>query len=155
MQLLLEEICQNLRNWFCRYEDGDVISGTFNIAEGVIIPIGKTKLPEIEDGTYFRIVGSFKNNGVYIKGTDIPVDESFNGQIWLLHFPAAFLALVSEIAEWQEKNGAIDSTNMSPFTSESFGGYSYSKGSGTGSGGGAAVSWQNQFASRLNAWRKI
>ena len=46
--------------------------------------------------------------------------------------------------------------SMSPFTSESFGGYSYSKSSGSGGNGEAqALSWQRQFQSSLNKWRKI
>ena len=155
MQLLLEEICQNLRNWFCDYTKGDVISGSFAIHNGVISGIGKTVVPEIETGTYYRIVGSYKNNGVYLAGTDVPVDETFNGQLWFLHFPAAFLALVKEISDWQELNGGADSINMSPFNSESFGGYSYTKGGSSSAGGGNATTWQQQYASRLNAWRKI
>ena len=47
---------------------------------------------------------------------------------------------------------------MSPFTSESFAGYSYSKGGAGGSGssgGSGATGWKAAFASRLNAWRKL
>lgn len=154
MQLLLEEICQHIRNWFCDFRRGDVTSGVFIIQDGVITGAGRTATPTIDEGTYFRIIGSRKNDGVYIAGTDIPTDETFNGQVWIMHPTAAFLACVNEIAAWQAKNGGVDSENMSPYTSESFGGYSYSKGGG-GSQGGTATTWQGQFASRLNAWRKI
>lgn len=154
MQLLLEEICQHIRNWFCDFRRGDVTSGTFEILNGEIIGENGTPTPTIESGSYFRIVGSVKNDGVYLAGTDIPVDEVFNGQIWLMHPTAAFLECVNEIATWNTKNAGVDSVNMSPFSSESFGGYSYSKGGG-GSQGGTAVTWQAQFATRLNTWRKI
>lgn len=154
MQLLLEEVCTHIRNWFVDYNQGDIYSGTFSIQNGEITGKGTTKTPTIESGMYYRIVGSFKNNGVYLAGTDAPVDEEFNGQIWLLHPTAAFLSLVAEIDAWQKAYGGSDSVNMSPYSSESFGGYSYSKG-GSGSGGATATTWQGQFASRLNAWRKI
>lgn len=154
MQPLFEEICQHLRNWFCDYNSGDVYAGSFTIISGTISGQGKTKTPPIESGMYYRIIGSYKTNGVYKAGTDTPADDTFNGQVWLLHPPAAFLALVKDISDWQAVNGAATSTNMSPFSSESFGGYSYSKGAGSG-GGGTATTWQAQFASRLNTWRKI
>ena len=154
MQLLLEEVCQNLRNWFVSYDKGDVFSGSFEVKDGVITGQGQTKTPTINAGDYFRIIGSRQNDGVYIAGTDTPKDEYFNGQVWILRPPAAFLALLNDIAQWQERNGAADSANMSPFTSESFGGYSYSKGA-AGQTGGTAITWQRQFSSRLNAWRKI
>lgn len=154
MQILLEEVCQHLRNWFVSADKGDVYSGSFRVTDGEITGEGQTKTPDINSGDYFRIIGSRQNDGVYIAGTDTPQDDYFNGQVWILRPSAAFLALVKDIGDWQEQNGAADSANMSPFASESFGGYSYSKGS-AGANGGTAMTWQRQFASRLNAWRKI
>ena len=50
----------------------------------------------------------------------------------------------------------LENPNMSPFSSESFGGYSYSKAQGyAGEGGGMLNTWQAIFASRLAPWRKI
>ena len=40
----------------------------------------------------------------------------------------------------------------SPYTSESFGGYSYTKATDAN---GAPIGWQKAFASRLNKWRKL
>ena len=40
----------------------------------------------------------------------------------------------------------------SPYTSESFGDYSYTKATGES---GAPLTWRDVFASRLNAWRKL
>ena len=154
MQVLLEEICQNIRNYFCDYSKGDVCAGEFEIIENTIRGVNGTKTPAIYSGVYYRIVGSRINSGIFLAGTDTLKDEeAFDGEIWMLRLPVAFLALVEEIKAWQEKNGAVTSDNMSPFNSESFGGYSYSK--GTSSSGGAAVSWASQYAARLNAWRKI
>lgn len=85
-------------------------------------------------------------------------DEVFTGAVWEMGIPPAVLQLADEIEEWQNKYGGADSAAMSPFNSESFGGYSYSKstgGGGSGSGSGSAGSWQSVFASRLNPWRKI
>lgn len=150
MQITLEQVCQHLRNWFI----DTTYSGTFDVAGGVITGSGTTQTPDINEGDYFRIIGSRKNDGVYKAGTDTPLDDRFNGQIWILRPTAAFLAVVKDIDEWRGKNETPDSANMSPFASESFGGYSYSKGSGGGSGA-SATTWERQFASRLNAWRKI
>ena len=156
MQTLIEEICQNIRNYFVDFYRGDVFRGAFSIENDEIVATDGSKTPIITNGMYYRIKGSYLNDGVYLKGTDIPKDETFKGEIWLMHPPASFLSLVEEIAAWNEINAAVDSANMSPFTSESFGGYSYSKGNGNGqSGSGTAVTWQAQFATRLNAWRKV
>ena len=84
-------------------------------------------------------------------------DESFHGAVWVMSPPADFLALVGEIETWQDKYGGVDSTAMSPFTSESFGGYSYSKASGGSTEGGASSvpTWQSTFASKLKLYRRI
>ena len=57
------------------------------------------------------------------------------------------ITLSEEIAAWNEKNGT-----PGPYTSESFGGYSYSKATNAS---GVVVGWQDVFKSRLNAWRRI
>ena len=87
-------------------------------------------------------------------------EDAFDGSIWAMAVPPDVIALAEEIEAWQAKYGGVDSAAMSPFNSESFGGYSYSKyGGGTsGSTTGASspsASWQSVFASRLNRWRKI
>ena len=103
-------------------------------------------------------MGSRLNDGVHKKknGAFQLVDESFHGGIWVMSPPADFLALVAEIEAWQAKYGGVSSENMSPFQSESFGGYSYSKSSGgSASGGGSSVpTWQSTYASRLNMYRR-
>lgn len=123
---------------------GGLHFGTFEIKNGTIA------LPVL-NGQYFRIVGSVFNDGVYKYGEDLELtDEKFNGAVWALAIPSALLELVNEITNWSEKNK--DAIN-SPYQSESFGGYSYTKASDSETGG--AVSWQTVFRSQLSNWRKI
>ena len=148
---MLSEVCQELKNWFDRGQPR--ICGAFEISDGKIIDSDFTDV--IKENQYFRIIGSVFNDGIYKYDEELNLtDELFVGSIWLMAIPKAFLDLVKEIEEWQKTNGAADSEAMSPFISESFGGYSYSKGSNSTSGG-ASASWQSAYATRLNAWRKI
>lgn len=139
---MLTELCGVLRNWF----ETDRISGTYTVENGSIT------LPFLQNGQFFRVVGSVFNDGVHQYPDYAMADETFDGSIWPMSVPPALLCLGEEIKAWQEKNGDIA---VSPYTSESFGGYSYSKttsGSATGAG---TVTWQSVFKSRLNQWRKI
>ena len=151
---MLTEICKEIRNWFSFREDRMV--GKFHIESGVLTPP-----VSLLDGQYYRIIGSVFNDGVHKYGdeSDILTDEpEFDGAVWLMRCPKDFLDLVAEIEAWQEKNGAVNSKNMSPYSSESFGIYSYSKGSSGSSASGAgatAVTWQTQFKNRLNKYRKL
>ena len=153
--LILTEICQELKNWFDRYEDK--FAGDFAIEDGVI-----SGDFELKPGQYYRIIGSTFNDGVHKYDDDVEgdslVDEEFTGVIWAMAVPPSVIALADDIEQWIALYGGVDSVNMSPYNSESFGGYSYSKsggGSGTGSTGGNGGTWQAAFASRLNKWRKI
>jgi len=144
---MLSDICASIRNYFTY--DSDKHPGTYKVQGGVLVP----SVEFLTD--YYAIFGSRKNNGVH-KVTDMLVDEGeFRGSVWVMSVPADFLALVEEIKAWQTKYGSLESEAMSPFNSESFGGYSYSKGSGGASGGsGAGASWQDVFGSRINRWRR-
>ena len=139
---MLEQVLMNIRNWFT--VDGGIYSGTFTIKDGGIT------LPFLANGQYFRICGSVFNDGLHQYPEDNLVDETFNGTIWALAIPKAVIELADEIGKWQEKNGEAAS---SPFSSESFGGYSYSKATDAETGG--AVTWQSAFKKQLSAWRKI
>lgn len=141
---MLTELCQELRNWFERERH----SGTFTIEDGNL------SVDFLRDGQYFRICGSVFSDGVHqYPATELP-SETFTGAVWALAIPAPVLRLSDEIDAWREKYEAVDSAAMSPFNSESFGGYSYSK-SGTGASGTSGATWQTVFAARLNAWRKL
>ena len=139
---MLEQVLMNIRNWFP--VKGGIYSGTFTIKDGGIT------LPFLADGQYFRICGSVFNDGLHLYPATDLVDEEFSGAIWALAIPPAVVDLADEIGAWQEKNGEA---SASPYQSESFGGYSYSKATDSASGG--AVTWQSVFKRQLNAWRKI
>ena len=93
------------------------------------------------------MLGSVFNDGLYQYPSEEMTDEMFTGAVWALAVPKAVIKLSEEIAVWNEKNG-----DPGPYTSESFGGYSYSKATNSS---GVAVGWQDIFKSRLNAWRRI
>lgn len=150
---MLTEICAEIKNYFTYCDDRH--NGDFAIVDGQIVP-------SIDIQTdYIRIIGSRFNNGVHKRGEngfDLVDEGNFHGSIWIMSPPNDFLALVGEIETWQEMNGKADSQAMSPYQSESFGGYSYSKSSGRSSesGSGSSVpTWQSQYASRLNLYRRI
>ena len=149
---MLTEICAEIKNYFTF--KGDRHIGDFAIVDGAITP--SFDFPT----NYFRIIGSHLNDGVHDLSdeSDILMDEpKFHGAVWVMSPPKAFLDLVADIQAWQDENGKVDSVAMSPFQSESFGGYSYSKASGgTATGGKSSVpTWQATFASRLNLYRRI
>ena len=145
---MLTELCQELRNWFERKK----FFGTFTIENGQIdLPDGS-----LQSGQYFRIVGSVFNDGVHKYDPESEsqlVDEVFKGAIWSMAVPPAVVDLSERISEWVTKYG--DSVS-SPYSSESFGGYSYTKAnSGQGNAASSSPTWQSTFASELNRWRKI
>lgn len=145
---MLTEICAEIKNYFCKKEDR--LIGNFAISDNEIIP----SVPIVE-GQYYRIVGSIFNDGVHKYGddTDRLVDEGeFHGAVWLMRVPQDIIDLANDIEAWQDKNADVIS---SPYMSESFGGYSYSKGSG--SDGSVGINWKNQsdFVARMNPYRRI
>ena len=150
---MLTEVCQELRNWF----EKDKHIGAFTIEGGQL-----TDSSFLQDGQYFRIIGSVFNDGVHKyeptnAKREVLHDEVFDGAIWAMAVPPTVIALSERISAWQAQYGGVSSAAMSPFQSESFGGYSYSKGSGSssGSGGSAVPTWKSVFADELNRWRKI
>lgn len=132
---MLETVLMYLNNWFVmgRYDD------TYTIEDGGIT------LPFLVNGQYFRIVGSVFNDGVYQYPAEL-TDETFDGSVWALEIPKALLSTVDKITAWTAKNG-----ENGPYTSESFGGYSYSKATNSK---GLAVGWRDVFAAQLAPWKK-
>lgn len=132
---MIDEICASLHNYFAV----DIVPGEYTVNDGEIT------LPFLAAGQFFRVVGSVFCDGVYRYGDALPADETFDGAIWAMAIPPTLEELAAEIEEWKQKNAeAINS----PYQSESFGGYSYTKGSDS-------ASWQGVFAKRLNRWRKL
>lgn len=140
---MLGQVLDYIHNYFVR----NVIYGTFEVVDGAMSVDG------LLDGQYYIVKGSIFNDGLHrYPSTDL-VDEVFNGEISAMAVPPDLLALVQEIQAWADKYGDVMS---SPYSSESFGGYSYSKRSGSSPNSQEGVfGWQDVFRSRLNKWRKI
>lgn len=152
---MLTELCGYLKNWF----EKEKCYGDFVITNGQITFADGTELP-LQDGQHFRVIGSVFNDGVYCHTgeQDSPIllrDEAFKGSVWCLAIPHDVLTLESEISAWRAKYEGIDSPVMSPYTSESFGGYSYSKTGGNTANGDNGGSWQSVFGNRLARYRKV
>ena len=138
---MLTEICQEVRNFF--EPPGGRHFGVFTISTGSLAP-----LDFLQDGQYFRIIGSVFNDGVHRYAASDLIDEVFDGAVWEMRPPPAFLSLCAEIEEYVKTAGA-----PSKYTSESYpNGYSYTVATDKN---GAPIGWQTAFASRLNQWRKL
>ena len=138
---MLTEICAEIRTYF-EVPNGRHF-GKFEISGGSIAP-----LDFLQEGQYFRIVGSVFNDGVYQYPATFLTDEVFEGAVWAMAVPPTLIALSAEINAYNDS----DAGKPSPFTSESFGGYAYTKATDAN---GAPIGWQKAFASRLNKWRKL
>ena len=148
---MLEQVMRQVRNYFIK----EYHIGRFSISGGMISPHDF-----LLDGQRFYVTGSFLSDGVYTHHSDgikddddkeavsLP-DETFEGIVYALAVPPTFIALVGEIEEWVGKFGDVTD---SPYQSESFNGYSYTKSTGTN---GGAVTWESTFRSQLNQWRKV
>lgn len=145
---MLTEICAEIKNYFVADKD-DIHIGDFTISDGAFVP------PLDFPTDYIRIVGSHLNDGVHKLSDEDLQDEEFHGGVWIMSPPADFLNLVEDISNWQTKNGGPDSAAMSPFSSESFGGYSYSKYGVGGNSASTGADWVATYASRLSAYRKV
>lgn len=145
---MVEEVMRYCKNYFVP-EGTEAVCGVYEIKDGAI------DLPFVKAGQYIFISGSSFSDGVHLYPCSGLQDETFQGYVTPLAVPKAFLKLCEDIQEWQEKYGTATGEAMSPFQSESFGGYSYSKKSDGSSTGDSSNTWQGTFASRLKDWRKI
>ena len=148
----LTTLCGGLRNWFDR---GRRYFGTFTIQDGVLTGMSGRLKP----GQYFRIVGSDFNDGVHqtpsedCGETGTLTDETFDGAVWAMSVPPDFLLLAGEVEDWRTRYEAAAS---SPYSMESYGGYTRQKASGRNSNGQSTViTWQTVFAQRMNQYRKL
>lgn len=139
----MTDVFQYLRNWFDRNQPK--YYGKFKIENGALVgDYG------IATGQFFRIMGSALNDGVYIYGQEELEDETFEGAIWLMAVSKDVRNLITEIDMWVEKYGNI---TTSPYQSESFGGYSYTKSSGSETS--SNPTWQSVYADRLGRYKKL
>lgn len=142
---MLDELCAELRNYFVQSKK-DKHYGHYTVNGGIFTP----PLDFLKVGQFYRVVGSTFNDGVYKNdGCGVLSDESFDGSIWAMSVPPAVIDLADRIKAYRES----DAAKPSPFVSESFGGYSYSK--ATSDSGAASNSWQAVFADELRKWRRL
>lgn len=135
---MLEELLAEIHNWF----ECDYLAGELTVMDGELtLPHGFVK-----SGQYYRIVGSVFNDGLHQYPTSDLTDEVFDGEVWALAVPKAVTDIAIEIEAWCKANPD------SVYTSESFGGYSYTKAMGVD---GTPMRWQDAFRRRLNRWRKL
>lgn len=147
----LTDLCQELRNWFDRAR----YIGHITIDESGDVFCNGVKVGLLE-GQYYRVIGSTFADGVHIYPDSDTRAESFDGAVWAMAVPPPVLQLVEDIAAWRAKYEVADSSAMSPFFAESFGGYSYSKSVGAGTkNSGTTADWKSAFATRLSAYRKL
>lgn len=141
---MLEQVLDYIHNYFVK----EVYRGKFKIESGSIT------LDFLQTDQYFKIVGSVFNDGVHKYPVSDLHDEEFTGEVWAMSVPPAVIDIVKEVEDWVNKYGDVMD---SPYASESFGGYTYTKAQGykSNAGGGMLSSWQATFGSRLNHWRKI
>ena len=136
----LYEILRYLHNFF---------PGDRWTCAGEPIKDGHITFPGLEDGDIYMIEGSRRNDGLHVNGNWDLRGEMLTGYVTECRIPPELLALADEISTWQSKNAE---TLESPYQSESFGGYSYTKASGST---GEPTSWKTVFALRLRTWRKL
>lgn len=138
---MLEQVLLSLRNWFV----ADKATGRIRVEGGALVP------PEglaLADGQYIRVTGSVFNDGLHRWPCTGMTDEEFVGTVWALAVPRAVIDLADEIEAWQTEHAE---ELGSPYASESFGGYSYTRVGGDGS----PITWRQQFKARLDPWRKL
>ena len=75
-------------------------------------------------------------------------DEVFHGAVWAMAVPPTLIALSAEIEEYNKS----DAGKASPYISENFGGYGYTKATGSN---GKVLTWKSVFADALNRYRKL
>ena len=138
---MLTELCAELRNYF-EVPNGRHF-GPFTISGGSIAP-----LEFLQEGQYFRIIGSVFNDGVHQYPAADLTDEVFHGAVWSMAVPPAVIDLAAEIEEYNKSAG-----KPSVYTSESYpNGYSYTRATDAS---GVPLSWQKAFSSRVSKWRKL
>ena len=135
----LTNLCAEIRNYF----ETQKRFGTFTISGGSISPSDF-----LQDGQYFRIVGSVFNDGVYRYPAHDLVDETFKGAVWAMAVPPAVFELLQKIQEFEAATANAPTT----YISESFGGYGYTKATDEN---GLPVGLRSVFKSELNRWRKL
>ena len=140
---MLEQVLRHIHN---RFERGYVV-GTFEVSSGTVSVDGA------QDGQYVWIEGSVFNDGLHSYPLSGLTDETFDGRVVLLAVPKAVQDVADSVSDWLADNADVMN---SPYQSESFGGYSYTKADRSSSSDGSSLSgWEAQFKGDLDPWRKM
>jgi len=136
----------HIRNYFEQYR----YTGRFSVRDGRVFirqdarpgsgPAALSPLPE-PCGTWIRVTGSRFSDGVHCPDLDAAfgADEDFEGEVWILSPPPDLCTLCDDI-------DAYTARHPDGLLSERFGEYSRRN---------ACTCWQQQFAPRLNEWRRM
>lgn len=178
--LTLEAILEYCHNWFCY--PGKIYRDEYTIADGVLSGASRDLSDILQDGQYYRIVGSVFNDGLHLyrdtgsgnsdsdnqpddgESDGTVTDESGTGGAADGLVDETFSGAVWALAiprkvlalagEIADWQSKYQDAANSPFAMESFAGYSYTKASGGTSDGGSG-GWQTVFRGRLVRWRKL
>lgn len=143
MEQILTQICGELNNWFTDRNAGAAY-GTYEIKNGTL------PLDHITEGQCVRIVGSIFNDGVHMYPFYDLQDETFTGAVMPMRIPPEVMQIAAEVQRIEAEGG---NTSVSPYTSESFGGYSYTR--ATDSNGVPLSDMSLLVNQRLEKWRKM
>lgn len=157
----LEKVLDHIHNWFTR----DILSVPgCEVVDGQL-PASVTS--SMVDGQWYRVQGSYLNDGLYQYREEYPegessglVDETFDGTVSLLAIPRTVLEVADGVAEWvAARREAMAKVASGPYQSESFSDYSYTirsdlAGGSSGSGDGLS-GWQAEYRSDLNPYRRL
>lgn len=147
---MIDQVCAHIHNYF----EINPVTGQPMIYPGhYTIKNGSITLPFLKENQYFRLFGSTFNDGVHQYGVDALTDEEFDGVVWEMRPPKAFIDLVAEITEWMDKYG---DTMKNPYQSEDvIGVYRYTKMTTGKVTGDYIATWENAYKTQLNEWRRI
>ena len=91
---MIEEGLKHLNNWFLI--EGGIHTGTFVVNDSGIA------LPFLQDGQYFRELGSVFNDGLHQYPATDMTNETFDGAVWALEITKTVISLAEEISTWHE-----------------------------------------------------
>lgn len=141
MAVTMGQVMAEVRNYFPKLR----MKEEWTIRGGVLSPNDM-----LLTGDLIAIGGSLRNDGVYevqeggrLEGVQ---DEVFQGSVWLLCPPPAFMALCEEISAWEETKPAYG------VKKESFGCYSREN---AVSAEGVSMGWQDVFKADLLPYRRM
>lgn len=142
----ITHMCGLLRNYFT--DEKHIFRGTYTIHDKAI------SINFVKESQYFRITGSAFNDGVYC---NVPEDlerlrdETFTGAIWVMAVPEDFVELCKDAERFRTKISEI-SGNFKGYTSETWGGYTYTLPTSAPT---FIQEWQYRIKQGMNMYRRL